>query len=247
MALSRRYLIRAVLLLGLGLSPGRPLPAQSPTAPPPAFRLLSLGDAEPLRYDLDRQTTRIVNLATTTYSRPHPLPADRRLRFYRLGESPAPGQPPPRVPVAEISIPTDAPTPVLIVLIPGGLPGRPLPVLANGAHAEFSALVIDDSATAAPRDHLRIISFSQRPAAVKLGDQSVQLAPFETRNLPYPPGTRAALLVATLSTGAWAPVISTMQMLAPDTRITLLLSDPPPGPSGVSPADLRLRKIAEVF
>ncbi len=245
MAFSRRHLILTLFALcGSGL---RPLAAQAPTEPPPSFRLLSLGNAEPLRYDLDRKNTRIVNLTTTTYSRPQPLPANHQLQFYRLGESTVPNQPPPRLPVAEISIPHDAPMPVVVILIPGGLPGRPLPILSNGETAEFSALILDDSETAAPRDHLRIISFSQRPAAVKLGEQGVQLAPFETQSIPYPTGSRTALQVATLYHQAWAPVISSMQMLAADTRITLLLSDAPPGPSGTPPADLRLRKVVEVL
>lgn len=247
MAFPQRHLI--LLLCVLGLSACLRLSAQTTPSGEAAatFRLISLGEAEPLRYDLDRKTTRTVYLTTTTYSSPEPLPANGVLRFYRIKENPDPKLPPDHVSVAEIRIPADSPKPVIIILIPGGLPGHPAPLMENGQPAEFSSIVLDDSPAASPRDNLRVLSFSKRPVGVKFGDATVQLTPFEHKLVPYPKGNRTALLVATFSMETWQPIISTIQMLAPNTRITLFFSDPPPIPGEPESRDLFMRKIVEVL
>lgn len=247
MAFSQRHLNLLLFVLGLLSCLGahaQPAPGHDA---PPTFRLISLGEAEPLSYDLDRKTTRNVYLTTTTYSGAQPLPANGVLNFYRMKANPDPKLPPERVPVAEIKIPADSPKPVIIVFIPGGLPGRPLPILENGKPAEFSSIILDDSPGAAPKDNLRVLSFSKRPVGVKFGEATVQLAPFEHKLVPYPAGNRTALLVATFSMETWQPIISTIQMLAPNTRITLFFSDPPQKPGEMESRDLFLRKVVEVL
>lgn len=244
MALTRRYL--TALFLGALAILCPHIRAQTPPEAPPTFRLLALGEADPISYDLDRKP-RTVYLTTNNYSGAHPLPTNGVLNFYRLKPGTDPKLPPERVPVAEIKIPADSPKPVIIILIPGGLPGRPVPILENGKPAEFSSVILDDSTTASPPDHLRVISFSKRPVGVKFGDFTTQLAPFENKLIAYPEGNRTALLVATFSMDTWQPIISTVQMLAPNTRITLLFSDPPQKPGEMESRDLFLRKVVEVL
>jgi hypothetical protein len=244
MALTRRYL--TLLLVGVFSALGLHLRAQAPAEVPPSFRLLSLGEAEPISYDLERKP-RTVYLTTNNYSSAHPLPSNGALNFYRLKTNADPKLPPERIPVAEIKIPPDSPKPVIIILIPGGLPGRPVPTLENGKPAEFASIILDDSPAASPRDHLRVISFSKRPVGVKFGESTAQLAPFENKLFAYPSGNRTALLVATFSMESWQPIVSTVQMLAPNTRITLLFSDPPHKPGEMESRDLFLRKIVEVL
>ena len=244
MAHPQRHLTAWIFFLGLLL--GVSAPAQ-PVEIPPAFRLISLGDADPLLYDLDGKTTRTVYLTTTTYTRPQPLPANGDLKFYRIKENPDPKLPPERVPVAQVRVPANSPMPVIIILIPGGLPGRPVPILENGKPAEFSTILLDDSPAASPPNHLRVLSFSKRPVGVKFGEATSQLAPFESKLIAYPAGNRTALLVASFSMDTWQPIISTLQMLAPNTRITLFFSDPPTVPGELESRDLLLRKIVEVL
>lgn len=246
MAFSQRHL--GIFFL-LGLASCLRVSAQTPSGAeaPPTFRLISLGEAEPLRYDVDRKTTRTVYLTTSDYSSPEPLPVNGDLEFYRIVNNPDPKLPPTRVPVIQIKIPAESPKPVIIILIPGGLPGHPAPLLDNGQPSEFSSIILDDSPKASPSDNLRVLSFSKRAVGVKFGDATVQLAPFEQKLIPYPDGKRTALMVASFSMDNWQPIVSTVQMLAPNTRITLFFSDPPVIKGERESRDLYLRKIVEVL
>lgn len=245
MAFSQRYLILA-LALGILLPFAKAQPGAEP--PPPAFRVLSLGSVQPLYYTVDARTERRVSLSTTNYSRPHPIPANGVASFYRPGPPAIPGGPATRVTVGEIRLgqrkPGDA---LIVILIPGGMPGMPLPTLSDGHPAEFASVVLDDSPTTHPADTIRVLSFSKQPAAVRLGQAGAQLQPFESKIVPYPTGDRAMLQIATYANNAWMPIVSNLQMLAPDTRLTLFLADIPPTPDNPSPTEITYRRIAEVL
>lgn len=245
MALSLRHLIRVVSWIFL-LAATSWATAQTPTAPS-TFRLIALGTSEPFIYDAEAGRPRTIYSGTNNFSDPMPLPPGGMLTFYRLGQSNTPGQPAPRLPIAEIRVPTGENYSILIVLIPGGLPARPLPVLSNGIQAEFSALVIDNSDAASPANTMRVISFSKRPAGVRWGETVAQLAPFETKLIPYPPGTRARFELATLFAGQWKPVVSSTQMISQGTKLTLFITDPPSSPEQPDVMNLNMQQILEVL
>ncbi|MFH1499637.1 MAG: hypothetical protein ABII82_17645 [Verrucomicrobiota bacterium] len=246
MAFTRRNL---TLLAGLLLSAVSQL-FGAPDAPPPAtFRLYSLGSVEPMYYRLDAKAERRVSLSTAVYSRSHPLPADGTLNFYRIGTSDDPKVPPPKIPVTTIK--TGAAEPgrtTLIILVPGGTPGLPAPVLADGTRAEFAAQVLDDSPAAHPVDSVRVVSFSTHNVALKLsGDSVLQIPPLANKIIPYPTGDRGMLQIAAFTDNMWAPVASTMQMLVPGTRITIFMTDTPPTADNPNPTSIEYRKVAEVI
>lgn len=250
MALSQRHLIRLLAWLCLLATPSAWSGAQTPPdrqEQPATFRLITLGPSEPVTYDLSPGKPRIIHSGTNTFSDPLPIPGNGLLNFYRIGASEAPGLPPPRIPVAEIRVPTNETRSILLVLIPGGLPGRPLPSLSNGKPAEFSALILDNSEAAAPANTMRVVSFSKRPAALRWGPTIVQLSPFEARLVPYPEGTRARFELATLFQGEWAPVISNTQMISPGTKLTLFITDPRAAPDTSDLLDLDIQQILEVL
>lgn len=244
MAFTHRYLI-VVLILGFFIHPTH---AQPDAETPPAFRVLSLGSIEPLFYAVDARTQRRVSLSTTNYSRPHPIPSNGVVSFYRPGPPAVPGGAPTRVPVGEIRLgqrkPGDA---LVVILVPGGMPGMPLPSLPDGRPAEFASVILDDSPSAHPADTIRVLSFSKQPAAVRLGQAGGQLQPFESKIVPYPAGDRAMLQIATYANNAWMPIVSNLQMLAPDTRLTLFLADTPPSPGNPGPTEITYRRIAEIM
>lgn len=245
MAHSQRYLIFLAFGL-LCLAARADAPMNPPAGPTGTFRLVSLGAAEPFLYDVAPRSTRTIRPAVSTYTKPQPIPADGKLRFYRLGEPTEPRLPPPHIPVAEITVDTTEPRPLLVILIPGGLPNLPPQTLSNGKPAEFSALVLDDSPEIAPVNHLRVVNFSRRPSGVVLGSQTITVPPLQSALIPYPDVKRAPFKVATRIGDSWFPLISNSQMLSPNTRLTLFLSDIDPAPDSTS-LELVLRKIVEVF
>ncbi len=249
MALTFRHLILPAVLVCFGVSI-----ANAQAAPrPDTFRVVSLGPTEPLRYDVDPRTTNTVDFPTTTYSRPYPIPLDGELSLYRLVDNPDPKLPPAKIIVAQLRLPPRSsgadqpPTPRVIILVPAYLLPSNAPRAPDGGPLEFLPMVLDDSASTHPADHLRVISFSRRPSAVMFGAKSTTLDPFKSAVIPYPETYRTKLQVATLVTGQWRPIVSSTQMLARDTRLTLFLIDPPPTEDDPAPVDLRLRKIAEVL
>lgn len=244
MAFSSRYLI-AAFFLGL-LSVVIAQPAAEPA--PPAFRVLSLGSIEPLYYSLDGRSQRRVSLSTTSYSRPHPVPENGLVTLFRLGPPATPGGPPTRVIAGEIRISHRQPgDTTAVILLPGGLPGKPPPTLSDGTRAEFASVILDDTPSAHPVDTIRVLSFSKQPAAVRLGQAGAQIQPYEAKIVPYPDGDRAMLQIATHANNTWMPIVSNLQMLAPGTRLTLLLCDIPPSPDNPAPTEIVYRRIAEVL
>lgn len=247
MAFTRRYL---TLLAGLTLFACIAGVLGAQDAPRPAtFRLFSLGSVEPMYYRLDQRNERRVSLSTSAYSRPHRLPDDGVLAFYRHGVSSDPLKPAPRIPVATLNAGQAVPgRSLLIILVPGGAPGLPAPLLPDGTRAEFAAMILDDSAQAHPANSLRVLNLSSHPGAVKLAEGgAAQLSPLENKVIPYPSGDRAMLQVAAFTNNMWAPVASTLQMLAPDTRLTIFLCDTPPSPDNPSPSSVEYRKVPEVI
>lgn len=249
MAISQRHLIRLFWTV-LCFAPLGFLHAQtSPATGPGTFRLLALGSVEPMLYKADSRTQQRISLSTSSYSRPYPIPANGVISFYRIGVAPTPLQPAPVLPVAEIRVGQHtAEQPIIIILIPGGHPKIPPPVLADGKPAEFSALILDDSFSAHPKNTLRVLSFSKYATAVKLGtSEGAQILPLESKTIAYPSGDRAMLQIAAFTHNMWAPVSSNLQMLAPDTRLTLFLSDTPPSQGNPDPREVTFNKIVEVF
>ncbi|MFA6959120.1 MAG: hypothetical protein WC205_00020 [Opitutaceae bacterium] len=250
MALSQRHLIRFTAWLCFFSSSAFCATAQNPSTQqdiPATFRLIALGASEPFLYDISAGKPRHVYYGTNAFSDPLPIPNGGMLNFYRLGESTDPKLPPPRIPVAEIRVSTTETRSILIVLIPGGLPGKPLPILANGKPAEFSALVLDNSDTASPANTMRVVSFSKRPTAVRWGPTVLQLNPFESKLIPYPEGTRARFELATFLGNQWAPVISNTQMISQGTKLTLFITDPRTASNTTDLLDLDIQQIVEVL
>jgi hypothetical protein len=249
MAIIQRHLI-FLLWAALCVSPLHTAQAQTaPVAAPGTFRLLGLGSVEPMFYRSDARTQQRISLSTSSYSRPYPIPANGIISFYRIGVPASALLPPPMIPVAELHVGQHtAEQPIIIILIPGGHAGIAPTVLADGKPAEFSAVVLDDSFTTHPKNSLRVLSFSKHPTGVKLGSaDGAQVRPLESKVIPYPAGDRAMLQIAAFTNNMWAPVSSNLQMLAPNTRLTLFLSDIPPSAANPDPREVTFNKIVEVF
>lgn len=249
MALPQRYLTLAALLLAWLLPAPAARSADAPAPPPPpSFRMLCLGTIESLLYSPAPGVERRLSLGTSAYSRPYPVPENGRVSFYRPGPPAKPDGPPTRIEVGEVRLGRLQPGEVRsVILIPGGLPGAPPPALASGAPAEFACVVLDDSRSAHPAGSVRVISFSRQPAAVRFGAEGAQIPPLQTKLLHYPPGDRAMLQIATFADDAWMPIASSLQMLAPDTRVTLFLTDQAPTPGNPRPTEILYRRVAEIL
>jgi hypothetical protein len=240
MAFSLRHLI--VLLFGVALIPALPLAGQTNPVPPPAtFRLLALTPVEDMLYDLRGKPVSVVP-GQNAGSQPYPVPASGVLAFYRLVPSSAPGEPPVRVPVVSAKAEARDGATTLVLLLPEGPPVEYDP---SAPPRPLKSLSIDDSATAHPAGTIRVFSFSLRPVVVKIGTETVRLVPGEPALIPYPPDTRTWVQVATTGEGGWRRVIGTPQMLAPETRLALFLSDLAPSLNDPKPEGLSLRKVIE--
>ncbi|MFH1499809.1 MAG: hypothetical protein ABII82_18510 [Verrucomicrobiota bacterium] len=220
-----------------------PIAAQTAAAPPPpaVFRLLALTPVADLLYDLQGKPVAVVP-GQHSYSPPYRVTASGSVAFYRLIPSATPGEPPVRVPVVAARVTADAGVSTLILLLPEGPPVEPDP---GAPPRPLKSLVIDDSAAAHPAGTIRVFSFSLRPVLVKIGTRTVQITTGEPALIPYPPDTRTWVQVATTGEGGWQRVIGTPQMLAPDTRLALYLSDLAPSLNDPNPVGLSLRKIIE--
>lgn len=251
MAFTQRHLIRLpvwlCLLCAINAVCASASAASGQTEIPATFRLISLGPAEPFIYDVSPGKARNVYYGTNAFSDPLPIPNGGQIVFYRVMPNPDPKLPPQRMPVAELRMPLNETRSILVVLVPGGLPGMPPPILPNGKRAEFSALILDGSETAAPADTMRVVNFSKRPAAVRWGPSVLQLPPFESKLIPYPEGTRARFELATFIYDQWTPVISNTQMISIGTKLTLFITDPPSVPGVADIPDLDIKQIVEVI
>lgn len=249
MALLRRNLIwlfAAVLLF--------PVFAQAQSRPlPDTFRIISLGAITPLSYAFDARTTTTISLpAGSSYSKPYPVPPDGRLTFYRMSPAPDPAKPAVKTVVAEIKLRVrsiDAatpPSPYLLVLIPSAQLAKP-PTDSSGNPLEFQTLLLDDSFKAHPKNHVRVINFSRRLAAVALDRTAHQMKPLESKIIPYPVGDRGRLQVASLLNNSWMSALRQTQMFEPNSRLTIFVCDEQPNEFDPNPVGLDLRKIPEVF
>ncbi|MFH1496830.1 MAG: hypothetical protein ABII82_03295, partial [Verrucomicrobiota bacterium] len=84
-------------------------------------------------------------------------------------------------------------------------------------------------------------------AGVLSGSSLLQIPPLAEEIIPYPQGDRSMLQIAAFTNNMWAPVASTLQMLAPNTRITIFMTDTAPTPDNPNPTSVEYRKVAEVL
>ena len=107
-----------------------------------------------------------------------PIPASNQLVLYR--EIPAPADAPPgtpatiKEPAARVTFPADLRR-ALVFIAP-----------ANGKG--FAAHVVDDNPDLSPSDTIRVLNFCRNPAAIRLNQDSRQLAPGENTVVPVPDG-----------------------------------------------------------
>lgn len=249
MALLRRNLVllfaAALLFPALARAQARPQPD--------TFRVISLGTIAQLSYAFDSRTTTTLSPPVgSSYSKPYPVPLDGRLTFYRMVPAADPAKPAVKTVVAEIKLrgrPMDVPTPpapYLLVLVPSAQLAKP-PTDSHGAPLEFQTLLLDDSFDAHPKNHVRVINFSKRPAAVALDRSAHQLKPWESKNIPYPSRDRGRLQAASLLNDKWVSALRQTQMFEPNSRLTIFLCDEQPNEFDPNPVGLDLRKIPEVF
>lgn len=249
MALPQRNLVLLFTALVLGAVFAR----AQPQVQPDTFRVFSLGTIASISYAFDSRTNTTINPpSSSTYSRPYPVPLNGRLVFYRMVPDADPTKPAVKTVVAEIKLRVrsmDAPTPPsphLLILIPSSQLANP-PTDSRGNPLEFQTLLLDDSFEAHPKNHLRVINFSKRLAAVALANNALQLKSLESQNIPYPAADRAKLQVASVVNGNWVFVVKQTQMFQPNTRLTIFLSDEQPNQFDPNPVGVDLRKIPEIF
>src|SRR5690606_1115188 len=170
--------------------------------------------------------------------------ASEETLFYRLAPAPDPTTPPIKVPVVSASVKSNKGAETLIIFYPDGplvqydetAPSRPL-----------KSMSLDNTLPAHPARTIRVLSFSKRPVAIKIGEQTIMLKALEPSIIPYPEGSRTWINVATTDEHSWQRVIGTPQMLADNTRLALFLNDIPPSRNDPNPVGLSMKKIIETI
>lgn len=232
MAITRRHLITLFTVAVLAVQSAARASAQEP-APRATFQLYAIAATAEMLYEHKVGQPRRVAIGQTSFSIPHPVPDDRRLRFYIEQPAENPGEPPVRVPQAEATLPA-GPGPFLVLLAPGIAGGLPL-----------RSHVVDYSPQAHPADTFRIFSLSRRQVAVKIGESTFELRPGESRVVSYPEGASVWLQVAVADDGAWRPVVGGIQGVSSGTRTSLFLCDVVTQPGEPPGRGLLVRRIRD--
>jgi hypothetical protein len=221
MAHSKRYLTLLFLAVAGTLFPivGRAQPA--PVEPLPVkFRTLAIGNTVPLaglRYDYNRKPISIL-VGDTEPSSPYNASPSGLITFYRESPPVPPETKPRRIPVAEAQLGND---PmywiVLVARIQSGV-------------TTVTPLVINESWDAHPHETVRVLNFSKRKVAVKLGETAVEMAPSESHIFPYPSGDSeiVTLQTATNDAGQWVLRMNSPQGIIHGTRASIVISDVEP-------------------
>ena len=237
MALAQRYLIRVILgLLPLAAAVSH---AQAPVAvePPVQFRVVAMSGLETFFFDVDKKKE-VLNACVGAFSRLYPAPKSRDVIFYMEVPNADPKLPPVKVPLAKAILPAQNPGPFLILLTKN----------PAGAETKFSALVIDNSLEAYPKNTYRVFNFSKRRLAVRLAEKSLVLVSGQSQEVPYPDTRKAWLQVAADENEAgWLLVSSSAQPVGTNTRTTVFLLDIAPSELDPNPLGIIARRMRETI
>jgi hypothetical protein len=240
MALSLRYLTRAITGLFL-LTATAALQAQvQPAAePPPAhFRVITVAGVDRFFFDLEKKKETI-NAGAGSFSRLYPAPKNREVLFYHeVPDAVDPSRPPLKKPLARATLPAKKPGPFLILLS------------ANPATAAlpYNTLVIDHSLEAHPASSYRVFNLSKRRLAVNIADVKMLLESGRHDTAPYPATRKAWLQVAAdEKADGWLLVSSSPHPVGPNSRTTVFLVDIAPSELDPDPKGIVARRISETI
>lgn len=235
-----RFLGLALLLAVLFADASRVIAGPAAGAPPVMFRTLAVNRiVSGLFYDDAQGRPAAVLAATGALSAPYVAPADGRVAFYRLEPPMEPETAPRRVPVAEARLDEGGPWLVIMATVPGGdgVASRP----------DIRLMKIDHSWAAHPPATMRVFNFSRRPAMIKIGAESGEVAPGESRLFPYASAEGETWVkVAMREETGWALRASGPQAALPGTRSTLVLVDTPPSAEDPNPRTLMISNLVDV-
>lgn len=234
MALRKRHLIPALLLLVMGACP---LLLASAEADAPTFRALAVNRAIfDIYFDLQNRPVRF-SASDSGLSARYELPPGGRLALYRRAPAEEPDSPPVRVEVAETLL--SGPGPHLLLVATAPSPDE-------SGHPRVALKPVDASWSAHPIDSIRIFNLSVRPAALQYESETHPLSPGDDIVLPYPRGaSRAWFRIAFLENGVWKPRVGGPQPVIPGTRSIILLSDSPPDLHDPEGELIKLRNIID--
>lgn len=209
--------------------------AQPSSELPVFFRVLAKDvRIDDLRYDLKGRTVPVQTLHRQ-FSPRYECPPSGKLTLYRLMPAAESGKPPRPVIVAEATLQGEGP--FLLVL------GKDKPADAVGT---LGLQVLDDSWQAHPANAIRVLSFSARPTAIKIADNTAELLPGSS--YVTPPQIGASLIefkVATRDNGQWTLRLQSPQALLPRARVTLLLLDAAPSDDDPFPVALNIASLID--
>lgn len=223
MAISKRYLT----LLRLGLAGAlitvgaHSQPATAPAEPPPVkFRTLAIGNPVPLAglfYELNKKSVSLL-VNDTDPSMLYEAPPQGVLSIYREAPPVPPETKPRRIPVIDVQLGKD---PIYWVV---------LAAKTKQGTTTISSAVISDSWDAHPFETVRVLNFSKRQVAVKVGNTPVELSPTGSHIFPYPPGDTEILTLqtATNDAGGWVLRMNSPQGIIHGTRASIVISDVEP-------------------
>lgn len=238
MALTQRYLIRAVFsLLLLTAVVARAQTPPAPEPPPPQFRVVTMSGVETFFFDVEKKQE-VLTPGVGSFSRLYPSPKNREVVFYTMAANPDPKLPPVKVSVAKAQLPGQKPGPFLIVLA------------ANPATAElkFSALVIDHSLEAHPANSYRVFNFSKRRLAANVAGVKMVLPTGQHENAPYPNSRKAWIQIAAdEKDDGWLLVSSSPHPVGVNSRTTIFLVDITPSERDPNPKGIVARRIRETI
>lgn len=228
-----------LLLTGLLAAVAQTPPATEP--PPAVFQLFCVTPVADMLYDLKGKPA-TVSVGQNSYSPTYATPAGGVISFYRLRPAATPDMPPVREVVTTVTVDDRRGAVTLVVFYPDGPPQTYDEIAPQGP---LKALILENSPQAYPPGTARIVTFSSRPVVIKIGTTIVQLTALKPSLVRYPEGDRTWLQVATTGDEGWKRVIGTPQMLDPNTRLSLFMSDIPPSRNDPNPIGLSLKKIVE--
>ncbi len=234
MALSFRHLIcAAVWVVPISHATAQAAP---PGSPPAVFRTLSVDrPVSGLFYDhQDRPIALSAN--GSTLSGAHRIPANGLVALYRRLPSEQPGGPERRVPVTEVRLTGEGPHFLLLSSTPD--PTGP-------GNVRISALPVNASWEIHPIETIRVLNFSKRMAAVRVGESATELPSGTEKFFPYPEGTKVWVKAAVKEPDGWVIRIGAPQAIIPGTRSLIVLGDAPPTEEDPEGRRLKIRNVID--
>lgn len=238
MALTQRYLIRAVVsLLFLTALVARAQTPPAPEPPPPQFRVVTMSGVETFCFDVEKKQE-VLTPGVGSFSRLYPSPKNREVVFYIVVPNPDPKLPPIKVSVAKAKLPPQTPGPFLILLNKN----------PAGTELKFSTLVIDNSLETYPINTYRVFNFSKRRLAANVAGVKMILTTGQNENAPYPSTRKAWIQIAADEKDAgWLLVSSSPQPVGTHSRTTIFLVDIAPSEADPNPKGIVARRIRETI